>query len=190
MQWNTDLTTQRIDCAAADLIDHLYQEHCPAPCRRSPQEVWDWLNASYPLEEFPPSHEIYARTALSVLEQFRPEDADYLPPDWEEKLDAVSMYYPSLRLHCAQITDTEQAAPLFAEQKAQFLSRTAGSPLTWRPHPIVICMELTTGYRLVTGSQRLSDELTVQYGVTENDIRERSEELFCYLRAWHALRQD
>ena len=87
MQWNTDLTTQRIDCAAADLIDHLYQEHCPAPCRRSPQEVWDWLNASYPLEEFPPSHEIYARTALSVLEQFRPEEADYLPPDWEEKLD-------------------------------------------------------------------------------------------------------
>ena len=50
MQWNTDLTTQRIDCGAADLIDHLYQNHCPAPCRRSAEEVWDWLTGTYPVE--------------------------------------------------------------------------------------------------------------------------------------------
>lgn len=187
MQWNTDLTTQRIDCSAADLIDHLYQHHCPVPCRRSAQEVWDWLTKAYPIEELPSSHEIYARTALSVLEQYRPEDAEYLPPDWEDRLDAVSMYYPSLRLHCAQIADTERTASLFAEQESQFRARTAGSPLTWRPRPIVVCMELTTGYRLVTGSQRLEDELTVRYGVTEEDIQDRSEALLRFLRAQHAL---
>lgn len=187
MQWNTDLTTQRIDCGAADLIDHLYQNHCPAPCRRSAEEVWDWLTGTYPVEEFPPSHELFARTALAVLEQFRPEDAEYLPSVWEDRLEAVSMYYPSLRLRCAQISDTEKAAPLFAEQEKQFRARAAGSPLTWHPRPIVICMELTTGYRLVTGSQRLEDELTVRYGVTDADILDRSEDLLRFLRAQHAL---
>ncbi|MDO5547328.1 MAG: hypothetical protein Q4F79_02450 [Eubacteriales bacterium] len=187
MQWNTDLTTQRIDCAAADLIDHLYEAHCPSPCRRSAQEVWDWLHDTYPAEDFPASDPIYARTALSVLELYRPDDAEYLPVDLEERLAAVSMYNRSLQLRCAQITDTAGAAALFAEQKEQFLARTAGYPLTWRPRPIVVCMELTTGYRLVTGSQLLSDELTVRYGVTQEDIDGRSEELLAYLRARHAL---
>lgn len=189
MQWNTDLTTQRIDCAAADLIDHLVDAHCPSPCRKSAQEVWNWLVGTYPIEEFPASDAIYARTALSVLELYRPEDAEYLPIDLDERLEAVSMYYPSLQLRCAQIADTQGAAPLFAEQKEQFLARTAGYPLTWRPRPIVVCMELTTGYRLVTGSQLLSDQLTVYYGVTQEDISSRSEELLAYLRAWHALEQ-
>ena len=48
-------------------------------------------------------------------------------------------------------------------------------------------MELTTGYRLVTGSQRLEDELTVRYGVTDADILDRSEDLLRFLRAQHAL---
>ena len=142
---------------------------------------------TYPVEEFPSSHELFARTALAVLEQFRPEDAEYLPSVWEDRLEAVSMYYPSLRLRCAQISDTEKAAPLFAEQEKQFRARAAGSPLTWHPRPIVICMELTTGYRLVTGSQRLEDELTVRYGVTDADILDRSEDLLRFLRAQHAL---
>jgi hypothetical protein len=187
MQWNTDLSTQRIDCASADLIDHLYEMHCPSPCRRSAQEVWEWLCAAYPIEEFPSSHDIYARTALSVLELYRPEDADFLPSNFDERLELVSMYYSSLQLRCAQITDTEKASSLFAEQKEQFLTRTAAYPLTWRPRPIIVCMELSTGYRMVTGSQQLADELTVHYGVTQEDIAERSEDLLVYLRAKHAL---
>ncbi len=187
MEWNTDLTTQRIDGAAADLIDMLCAQPLPAPCRRTGEELWNWLSQQYPLEPLPAEHPAYARTALSVLETCCPDDAEYLPDDPEERPNAALHYAPQLSLRCVQIRQAGTALRLYDEQRRQWEHRATHYGLPWTPQPILVCLELTHDYRLVTGSQILSDELTVAYGITQEDLDHRSPELLAYLRARHAL---
>lgn len=187
MQWNSDLTTTRIDCAAADLIDELYENALPEPCRREPAEVWSWLCGTYPVRELSLDDPTYARTAVAVLETNYPEDAEYLPMDAEECLDAVKQFYSIMQLHCAEIENTGSGAALYDEQRLRFEERAGRFGLVWKPMPITVSMEFNSGYRLVNGSQPLSDVLTVRCGVSEKDISERSAELLAFLRAKHAL---
>ena len=49
--------------------------------------------------------------------------------------------------------------------------------------PIRICAETRTGYCLITGSDRLKDEITCLRGVTQEDIALRTPALIAYLRA-------
>lgn len=187
MQWNTDPTTQRIDCGAADLIDHLYENHLPEPCKASPSDVWARLCDAYPITLLPQDSPHYLRTALSVLETRYPEDADYLPDDAEQRLEAVRAHLPRLQLCCAEIANDGNAKALYDKQRQLFEQRAGRFGLAWKPMPIVVCMELRSGYCMATGSQMLSDQLTVWSGVSQEDIRDRTPELLAYLRAWHAL---
>ena len=187
MQWNTDLTTQRIDCAAADLIDHLYEEQLPSACLCPQQEVWDWLCQAYPVQTLPPEHILYARTALAVLDTLFPEEAEYLPDDPDERLEAARSHLSRLQVRCAQLPQEGAALALYEEQRREFEQRAARFGLVWNPQPITVCMELTSGYCLATGSPTLSDELIVARGVSQEDLDDRSAELLAYLRAKHAL---
>ncbi|MGN1014347.1 MAG: hypothetical protein ACI4PM_03200 [Butyricicoccus sp.] len=187
MQWNTDLTTQRIDCAAADLIDRLYAEQLPSPCLHTQQEVWDWLCQTYPVQLLPPEHILYARTALAILDTCFPEDAEYLPDDPDERLEAARSHLTRLQIRCGQLKQEGAALPLYDEQRKAFEQRAARFGLVWKPQPITVCMGLTSQYRLASGSQTLSDQLTVVRGVSQEDLDDRSAELLAYLRARHAL---
>ncbi len=187
MQWNSDLSTVRIDCAAAELIDDLYANALPTPCETHPSEVWQWLCDRYPVTETAKDALPYARTAVAVLEMYYPEDAEYLPEDFEERLEAVRMYDFVMQLHCGVIENEGAGAALYEEQKREFETRAGRFGLVWKPMPITVSMEFRSGYRLINGSQQLSDVLTVQCGVSERDITERTPELLAYLRARHAL---
>ena len=187
MQWNTDPTTKRIDCAAADLIDELCAQPLPAPCRRTGQQLWDWLTKRYPVESLPEEHPAYAQTALSTLELYCPEDVSYLPPVPEQRAEAALHSAPDLQLRCVQLRPEGSALPLYEEQEREFRRRVGDTGLPWKRQPILVCLELTHGYRLVIGSQTLSDELTVAHGITQGDLDDRSPELLASLRARHAL---
>lgn len=187
MQWNTDPTTKRIDCAAADLIDELCAQPLPAPCRRTGQQLWDWLTKQYPVEPLPPEHPAYAQTALSTLELYCPDEASYLPSALEQRAEAALLRAPDLQLRCVRLCQKGTALPLYEEQEREWNRRTASSGLPWTPQPIVICLELIHSYRLVIGSQTLADELTVAHSISQEDLDDRSPELLAYLRARHAL---
>ncbi|WP_432620673.1 hypothetical protein, partial [Butyricicoccus sp.] len=132
----------------------------------------------------------YAQTALAVIESDFPEDADYLPHDWEERLEQALGLTGTLhmQLFCAEVRDEGAGHALYEQQRIQYEQRTAGSGQVWRRMPVRICAETNSGYCLVTGSEPLREELLVMRGVSQDDIDHKTPTLIAYLRARHARR--
>ena len=92
------LTEQRIDSETADLVDALLEQALPSlqPCDCPLETVLRQLADKYPLTVLPRESTHYAQTALAVIESDFPEDADYLPHDWEDRLKVrVTLYMSS-----------------------------------------------------------------------------------------------
>ena len=49
--------------------------------------------------------------------------------------------------------------------------------------PIRICLEVKSGYCLITGSDILSRQVTCMRGISQHDIAEQTPALIAYLRA-------
>lgn len=189
-----DCQEERRRTDAADVIDALCQQWLPGlvPCEQTPQVLCAWLEREYDAQLLPEGYPGYAHTALSVVETYFPEDAEYLPFDPEERGPAALELVPvlGLALRCYAIPQSGPGAALYDEQKRRFEQRGAAFGLVWTPQPITVCLETSTGYRTVFGSERLADELTVQRGVSQQDVEEQTPELMRYLRALHFLEQE
>lgn len=187
MDYFDTLTQQRIDSDTADLVDRLLRQYTPAltPCRTLPHEIWNRLQQTYPLSVLPPDNLHYMRTALAVIDTCFPEDAAYLSCDPEVRLHAACALSHTLHLdiRCAEMRDEDAGHTLYVSQQAQFEQRTAGCGLIWTHMPVRICMECSTGYTLITGSDLLTDQVTLWRGVSQSDIDGRTPELIAYLRA-------
>ena len=181
------LTEQRIDSRTADVVDQLLEQHLPTlqPCDVPLETVLEQLENRYTFTRLPDTSIHYARTALSVIEAHYPEDASYLHDDWDRRLEGAMELAQVLHLtlFCGEIQDTGAGHALYERQKAQYEQRTAGLGHSWKPMPIRICAETRTGYCLITGSDRLKDEITCLRGVTQEDIALRTPALIAYLRA-------
>lgn len=181
------LTAERIDSRTADIVDQLLAQHLPTlqPCDMPLEKVLEQLKTRYTITRLPDTSIHYARTALSVIEAHYPEDAFYLHDDWDRRLEGAMDLAQTLHLtlFCGEIKDTDAGHALYERQKAQYEQRTAGLNQHWKPMPIRICMETCTGYCLITGSDRLKDEITCLRGVTQDDISLRTPALIAYLRA-------
>lgn len=181
------LTDQRIDSKTADVVDQLVEQYASAlvPCEQPLDIVLNQIACEYPIKELPPDSIHHARTALAVIEANFPEDAEYLPYDPEERLDAARSLVKTLHLdiRCLEIANESTGCALYEEQKSRFLQRTAGYNLEWMPMPVRICAETGTGYCLTTGSDTLSDRITCLRGVSRQDIDTRTPVLIAYLRA-------
>ncbi len=191
MDYLDSLTEERIDSETSDLVDQLLAQYTPslAPCRAQPVHVLERLQSAYPLRVLPPDSIHCARTALSAVETCFPDDADYLPADPDDRLrEAARLVRPlHLDVRCVEIEDAGAGHALYEQQKTQFEQRAAAFGLTWTPKPVRVCMECRTGYRLVTGSDLLADQITLWYGVSQDDIDRRTPDLIAYLRAKHTL---
>lgn len=181
------LTEKRIDSPTADLVDRLLEQYLPntAPCAVPLDTVLEQLQTQYTFTLLPETDINYARTALAVIEAYFPEDASYLHHDWERRLEGAADLVRTLRLRlfCAEVQDTGAGHALYERQKEQYEQRTAGSGQIWHRMPIRICAETGTGYCLVTGSDKLKDEITCLRGITQKDIDHRTPALIAYLRA-------
>ena len=186
------LTQQRIDSETADLVDALLEQELPSlqPCDCPLHTVLSQLAEKYPLTILPKESTHYAQTALAVIESDFPEDADYLPHDWEERLEQALGLTGTLRmqLFCAEVRDEGAGHALYEQQRMQYEQRTAGSGQVWRRMPVRICAEANSGYCLVTGSEPLREEILVLRGVSQDDIDHKTPTLIAYLRARHARR--
>ena len=118
------LIKQRIDSRTADVVDQLLEQHLPAlhPCAISLEAVLEQLKTRYILTQLPDTSIHYARTALSVIEAYFPEDASYLHDDWDRRLeDAMELAHVlHLTLFCGEIQDTGAGHELYAQQKIQY----------------------------------------------------------------------
>lgn len=186
------LIQQRIDSETADLVDALLEQELPSlqPCDCPLHTVLSQLAEKYPLTILPKESTHYAQTALAVIESDFPEDAEYLPHDWEERLEqALGLTGPlHMQLFCAEVRDEGAGHALYEQQRIQYEQRTAGSGQVWRRMPVRICAETNSGYCLVTGSEPLREELLVMRGVSQDDIDHKTPTLIAYLRARHARR--
>ncbi|WP_432620495.1 hypothetical protein [Butyricicoccus sp.] len=186
------LIQQRIDSETADLVDALLEQELPSlqPCDCPLHTVLSQLAEKYPLTILPKESTHYAQTALAVIESDFPEDADYLPHDWEERLEQTLGLTETLhmQLFCAEVRDEGAGHALYEQQRIQYEQRTAGSGQVWRRMPVRICAETNSGYCLVTGSEPLREELLVMRGISQDDIDHKTPTLIAYLRARHALR--
>lgn len=186
------LIQQRIDSETADLVDALLEQELPSlqPCDCPLHTVLSQLAEKYPLTILPKESTHYAQTALAVIESDFPEDADYLPHDWEERLEQALGLTEALhmQLFCAEVRDEGAGHALYEQQRIQYEQRTAGSGQVWRRMPVRICAETNSGYCLVTGSEPLREELLVMRGVSQDDIDHKTPTLIAYLRARHARR--
>lgn len=188
------LIQQRIDSETADLVDALLEQELPSlqPCDCPLHTVLSQLADKYPLTILPKESTHYAQTALAVIESDFPEDAEYLPHDWEDRLEQALGLTGTLhmQLFCAEVKDEGTGHALYEQQRIQYEHRTAGSGQVWRRMPIRICAEANSGYCLVTGSESLREELLVMRGVSQDDIDHKTPTLIAYLRARHARRND
>lgn len=186
------LIQQRIDSETADLVDALLEQELPSlqPCDCSLRTVLSQLADKYPLTLLPKESTHYAQTALAVIESDFPEDAEYLPHDWEDRLEQALGLTGTLhmQLFCAEVRDEGAGHALYEQQRIQYEQRTAGSGQVWRRMPVRICAEANSGYCLVTGSETLREELLVMRGVSQDDIDHKTPTLIAYLRARHAMR--
>ena len=186
------LIQQRIDSETADLVDALLEQELPSlqPCDCPLRTVLSQLTDKYPLTILPKESTHYAQTALAVIESDFPEDAEYLPHDWEDRLDQALGLTGTLhmQLFCAEVKDEGTGHALYEQQRIQYEQRTAGSGQVWRRMPVRICAEANSGYCLVTGSEPLREELLVMRGVSQDDIDHKTPTLIAYLRARHARR--
>lgn len=189
MDYFDSITDRRIDCETADLVDALLNQYLPSvhPCLKSLDEIAESLMTSYPLTILPQDSLHWKRTALAAIERAYPEDAEYLPFDLEERLEAASSLAKTLHLSifCAEVRNENAGCALYEQQRDAFEARTAGFSCTWHPMPIRICLEAASGYCLVTGSESLSREITCMHGISRNDIEERTPALIAYLRAMY-----
>lgn len=178
-----------IDCKTAALVNQLLERHSSGltACDMPLAAVLHQLETEYPLAALPADNIHCARTALAVIESHFPEEAEYLPHDAEERLTFAQSLIRTLRLdiRCMEITDEGTGHTLYEQQRAQFEQRAAGYGLNWMPMPIRVCMETTTGYCLVTGSNALRDRILCLRGVSQEDIDTCSPALIAYLRAMH-----
>ena len=190
MDYFDTLTEQRIDSPTADLVDDLCNQYASTltPCEQPLHTALQQLAKEYPLQDLPQDSIHHARTALAVIEANFPEDAEYLPYDPEERLQAAYTLIPTLHLdiHCTEVVNQNTGCFLYQQQQTQFEQRTAGYDLTWTPMPIRICAETTTGYCLITGSDILSNRMICLRGVSQQDIDTRTPVLIAYLRAKYA----
>lgn len=190
MDYFDTLTEQRIDSETADLVDRLVERYSPllAPCQTEPRAVFDRIRETYPLHMLPPDSIHFARTALSAVETHFPDDAAYLPADFDERLNAAANLARALHLDicCAEIADEGSGHALYVQQREQFETRAAAFGLTWTPMPVRVCMEYRSGYCLITGSDTLSNRVTLWRGVSQEDIDRRTPGLIAYLRAKYA----
>lgn len=188
------LIQQRIDSETADLVDALLEQELPSlqPCDCPLRTILSQLANKYPLTILPEESTHYAQTALAVIESDFPEDAEYLPHDWEDRLEQALGLTGTLhmQLFCAEVRDEGAGHALYEQQRIQYEQRTAGSGQVWRRMPIRICAEANSGYCLVTGSEPLREELLVMRGVSQDDIDHKTPTLIAYLRARHARRND
>lgn len=186
------LIQQRIDSETADLVDALLEQELPSlqPCDCPLRTVLSQLADKYPLTLLPKESTHYAQTALAVIESDFPEDAEYLPHDWEDRLEQALGLTGTLhmQLFCAEVRDEGTGHALYEQQRIQYEQRTAGSRQVWRRMPVRICAETNSGYCLVTGSELLREELLVMRGVSQDDIDHKTPTLIAYLRARHARR--
>ncbi len=186
------LIQQRIDSETADLVDALLEQELPSlqPCDCPLHTVLSQLADKYPLTLLPKESTHYAQTALAVIESDFPEDAEYLPHDWEDRLEQALGLTGTLhmQLFCAEVRDEGTGHALYEQQRIQYEQRTAGSRQVWRRMPVRICAETNFGYCLVTGSELLREELLVMRGVSQDDIDHKTPTLIAYLRARHAMR--
>ncbi len=186
------LIQQRIDSETADLVDALLEQELPSlqPCDCPLRTVLSQLADKYPLTLLPKESTHYAQTALAVIESDFPEDAEYLPHDWEDRLEQALGLTGTLhmQLFCAEVRDEGAGHALYEQQRIQYEQRTAGSGQVWRRMPVRICAEANSGYCLVTGSETLREELLVMRGVSQDDIDHKTPTLIAYLRARHAMR--
>ncbi len=186
------LIQQRIDSETADLVDALLEQELPSlqPCDCPLRTVLSQLADKYPLTLLPKESTHYAQTALAVIESDFPEDAEYLPHDWEDRLEQALGLTGTLhmQLFCAEVRDEGTGHALYEQQRIQYEQRTAGSGQVWRRMPVRICAETNSGYCLVTGSELLREELLVMRGVSQDDIDHKTPTLIAYLRARHAMR--
>lgn len=186
------LIQQRIDSETADLVDALLEQELPSlqPCDCPLRTVLSQLADKYPLAILPKESTHYAQTALAVIESDFPEDAEYLPHDWEDRLEQALGLTGTLhmQLFCAEVKDEGTGHALYEQQRIQYEQRTAGSGQVWRRMPVRICAEANSGYCLVTGSEPLREELLVMRGVSQDDIDHKTPTLIAYLRARHARR--
>lgn len=191
MDYFDSLTQQRIDSPTSDLIDALLARYVSSltPCNHSLYTVWQQIQQRYPLSILPSNSIHHARTALAAIETYYPDDAAYLPFDPDERLRAAQDMAHALHLEifCAEILDEGAGHSLYLHQKAQFEQRSAGFGLTWTHMPVRICMECCTGYCLVSGSDQLSDQITLWRGISQTDIDDRTPGLIAYLRAKYAI---
>ena len=188
------MTEQRIDSETADLVDALLEQALPSlqPCDCPLETVLKQLADKYPLTVLPRESTHYAQTALAVIESDFPEDADYLPHDWEDRLEQALGLTGTLhmQLFCAEVSDEGAGHVLYERQRIQYEQRTAGSGQVWRRMPVRICAETNSGYCLVTGSESLRDEILAMRGVSQDDIAHRTPALIAYLRARHDLQHN
>lgn len=186
------LIQQRIDSETADLVDALLEQELPSlqPCDCPLRTVLSQLADKYPLTILPKESTHYAQTALAVIESDFPEDAEYLPHDWEDRLEQALGLTGTLhmQLFCAEVRDEGAGHALYEQQRIQYEQRTAGSGQVWRRMPVRICAEANSGYCLVIGSEPLREELLVMRGVSQDDIDHKPPTLIAYLRARHAQR--
>ncbi|MCD8357321.1 MAG: hypothetical protein LUE11_12245 [Clostridia bacterium] len=187
MDYFDTLIEKRIDSRTADVVDRLLEQYLPntEPCAVPLDTVLEQLQTKYAFTLLPKNDINYARTALAVIEAYFPEDASYLHHDWDRRLEGAADLVSTLRLSlfCAEVQDTDAGHALYERQKAQYEQRTAGSGQIWHRMPIRVCAEAHTGYCLVTGSDRLKDEITCLRGVTQEDIEHCTPTLIAYLRA-------
>lgn len=181
------LIQKRIDSPTADLVDQLLEQYLPSlqPCAVPLDAALEQLKARYPLRPLPHSSIQYARTALSVIEAYYPEEASYLQHDWDMRLEgAQALVEPlHLKLFCAEVADNGAGHALYERQRAQYERRTAGTGNPWHMMPIYICAESSSGYCLVTGSDALHEQVICLRGITQEDIDNRTPTLIAYLRA-------
>lgn len=191
MDYLDTLLDVHIECETANLVESLLEQYLPAltACDMPLAAVLQRIEKRYPFTFLPSDSIHYARTALAVIEAYFPNDAEYLPLDPDDRVQAACSLIQTLGLdiQCAEILCEGNGHTLYEYQRAQFEQRTSGFPLTWAPMPIRICAETTTGYCLVTGCDFLRDDILCLRGVSQFDIDTRSPALIAYLRAKHDM---
>lgn len=184
--WDCD---EPISAPLAEFCAHLLRHYPPVPCAHTPAETAEYITSIYPLHLLASDHKLVRQFTLNLIETHYPDELACLSDDPELREDSAcsAAQYLQLDIRCFELENTGTGAAQYTLQKQDFEQRAAAFGLAWKLRPITVCMELSTGYYTVSGSEEIRNRILVHRGLTETQIAQQSGAVLYYLRARHAL---
>lgn len=181
--------SQPIDAPLANLCERLLREHPPVPCAHTPEETEKYITGQYPFRTLAPESAAVRRFTLDFVEMHCPDELMCAPdaPQLREDCACSAAKYRRLKIHCFELENRGAGAEQYRLQKQEFERRAAAFGLTWKLRPITVCMELTSGFYTVSGSEEIRCRMLVHRGLTAEQIKRQPEAVLYYLRARHTL---